>query len=213
MKKTDLKEKSSVFYVSRTIIVISVIIISSFGFTLGFFVGKNFRTPVDMHASGKPPKDPAVQQNSVTTQKEITGRQTEQPPVAQIPVEIQRPQENKNAKEAQPTEKTKEMIPSQSTLKAGESQEARKSTASRRYTVQVGAFKNSSDAHALMLKLDKKGYHAAVIMTTARNEKIFKVLAGEFHTREEAEVFSIKLKKTEGLKSFVTFRTQQEALR
>ena len=210
MKKTDLKEKSSVFYVSRTIIMISVIIISAIGFTLGFFVGKNFRSPADMHASGNPQKEPAVQQNSVNTQKEITGQQT---PEAQIPVEIQKPQENKNAKEAQPIEKATEMIPSQAALKAGESQETRNSTSSRKYTVQVGAFKNSSDAHALMLKLDKKGYHAAVIMTKAKNERIFKVLVGEFNAREEAEVFSIKLKKTEGLKAFVTFRTQQEALR
>ena len=200
MKKTDLKEKSSVFYVSRTIIMISVIIISAIGFTLGFFVGKNFRSPADMHASGNP-------------QKEIAGQQTQQTPETQIPVEIQKPQENKNAKEAQPIEKAKEMIPSQPTLKAGESQETRNSTSSRKYTVQVGAFKNSSDAHALMLKLDKKGYHAAVIMTKAKNERIFKVLVGEFNAREEAEVFSIKLKKTEGLKAFVTFRTQQEALR
>lgn len=200
MKKTDLKEKSAVFYVSRTIIMISVIIISAIGFTLGFFVGKNFRSPADMHASGNP-------------QKEIAGQQTHQTPETQIPVEIQKPQENKNAKEAQPIEKAKEMIPSQPTLKAGESQETRNSTSSRKYTVQVGAFKNSSDAHALMLKLDKKGYHAAVIMTKAKNERIFKVLVGEFNAREEAEVFSIKLKKTEGLKAFVTFRTQQEALR
>jgi len=200
MKKTDLKEKSSVFYVSRTIIMISVIIISAIGFTLGFFVGKNFRSPADMHASGNP-------------QKEIAGQQTQQTPETQIPVEIQKPQENKNAKEAQPIEKATEMIPSQAALKAGESQETRNSTSSRKYTVQVGAFKNSSDAHALMLKLDKKGYHAAVIMTKAKNERIFKVLVGEFNAREEAEVFSIKLKKTEGLKAFVTFRTQQEALR
>jgi cell division septation protein DedD len=190
--------------------MISVIIISSVAFTLGFFVGKNFRLPADMHASGNPQKEPAVQHNSVNTQKEITGQQT---PLAQIPVEIQKPQENKNAKEAQPIEKAKEIIPSQPTLKAGESQETRKSASSRKYTVQVGAFKNPSDAHALMLKLDKKGYPAAVIMTKTKNESIFKVLAGEFSTREEAEVFSIKLKKTEGLKAFVTFRTQQEALR
>jgi cell division septation protein DedD len=213
MKKTDLKEKSSVFYVSRTIIMISVIIISSIGFILGFFVGKNFRSPADMHSSGNPQKEPAVQRNSVNTQKEVTGQQTQQTPVAQIPVEIQKPQENKNTKEAQPIEKTKEMIPPQPTLKAGGSQETRKSASSRKYTVQVGAFKNSSDAHALMLKLDKRGYHAAVIMIKAKNERIFKVMVGEFNTREEAEVFSIKLKKTEGLKAFVTFRTQQEALR
>ena len=210
MKKTDLKEKSSVFYVSRTIIMISVIIISAIGFTLGFFVGKNFHSPADMHASGNLQKEPAVQQNSVNTQKEITGQQA---PLAQIPVEIQKPQENKNAKEAKPIEKAKEMIPSQAALKAGESQETRNSTSSRKYTVQVGAFKNPSDAHALMLKLDKKGYHAAVIMKKTKNERIFKVLAGEFNTREEAEVFSIKLKKTEGLKAFVTFKAQQEALR
>ena len=115
MKKTDLKEKSSVFYVSRTIIMISVIIISSIGFTLGFFVGKNFRPPADMQASGNPPKDTTVQQNSVNTQKEITGQQTQETPVAQIPVEIQKPQENKNAKEATTNRKSKRdrSLPSQ----------------------------------------------------------------------------------------------------
>jgi cell division septation protein DedD len=213
MKKTDLKEKSSVFYISRTAIIICVIIISAIGFTLGFFVGKNFRPPADMLASGNLPKNTTLQQNSVNTQKEITDRQTHQTPVSQIPVEIQKPQESKTTKETHPMEKAKEMIPSQPTAKAGESQETSKSTSSRKYTVQVGAFKNSSDAHALMLKLDKKGYHAAVIMAKAKNERIFKVLVGEFNTREEAEVFSIKLKKTEGLKAFVTFRTQKEALR
>lgn len=213
MKKTDLKEKSSVFYVSRTVIMISVIIISAIGFALGFFVGKNFRSSADMNTSGNPSKDATVQQTSVNTQKEIEGQQTQQTPVAQIPVEIQKPQENKNDKEPQQIEKAKEMVPSRSTLKAGESQETRDSRSSGKYTVQVGAFKNSSDAHALMLKLDKKGYHAAVIMKKAKNERIFKVLVGEFNTREEAEVFSIKLKKTEGLKAFVTFRTQQEGLR
>ena len=213
MKKTDLKDKSSVFYVSKIIIIISLIIISSIVFSLGFFVGKNFRSPADMQASGTPPKDTAVQQNSVNTQKEITDSEVQQAPLSQIPAETHPPQENKNNKGALSTEKSKEMIPPQLPLKALESQGTRKNAPSGKYTVQVGAFKNPSDAHALMLKLDKKGYHASVIKTKVKNENIFKVLVGEFNTREDAEVFSIKLKKTEGLKAFVTFRTRQEALR
>jgi hypothetical protein len=38
-------------------------------------------------------------------------------------------------------------------------------------------------------------------------------MVGEFRTRKEAEVLSIKLKNSEGLRTFVTFVMQESATR
>jgi hypothetical protein len=43
---------------------------------------------------------------------------------------------------------------------------------------------------------------------TKKKENLFKVIVGEFTNRKEAEVMSVKLKKTEDLQhAFVTFVT------
>jgi hypothetical protein len=59
MKRADLKEKSSVFFIGRGFIIIVILIVSSLSFTLGYFVGKINRQSVDSRASFIP-----VQQDS-----------------------------------------------------------------------------------------------------------------------------------------------------
>ena len=73
------------------------------------------------------------------------------------------------------------------------------------FTVQVGAFEGASYAEALKKELNKKGYK--VYITTLKlkgNEKLYKVCIGRFSSREKADLLSTKIKKKEGLQTFVT---------
>jgi cell division septation protein DedD len=132
-------------------------------------------------------------------------------------------------------EKARKQAPSQSTVKAGQAQttkpsqgspekkdskspqdkqEATKIEATRKYTVQVGAFKNAEEADALRTKMSKKGYKAFVTAAkTKKQEILHKVMVGEYKTRREAEVLSVKLKNSEGLRTFVTFVMKEGATR
>lgn len=77
------------------------------------------------------------------------------------------------------------------------------------YTVQIGAFKSSAEAETFRGKYAKKGLKTYI--TTSANtkkEKIYKVKSGEFKDRKKAEVLSLKLNKTEKLKTFVTLKNE-----
>ncbi len=77
------------------------------------------------------------------------------------------------------------------------------------YTVQIGAFKNIAEAKQLKAKFDKKGHKSFI--STVKNkkaQKIFKVKTGEFREKKEAEVLALKLKKTEGLQTYVTLKSE-----
>lgn len=84
------------------------------------------------------------------------------------------------------------------------------------YTVQVGAFKNYSNADALKARLIKRGYNAYVTFEGSESkERIFKlckVWIGEFKDMEKAERVSIEIKKAEGLQAFVTSKNGQESI-
>ena len=74
------------------------------------------------------------------------------------------------------------------------------------FTVQVGAFEDASYAEALKKELNKKGYKVYITTLELKgNEKLHKVCIGKFSSREKAEVLSTKIKKKEGLQTFVTF--------
>ena len=193
MKQADSKDRSSVMYIGKGIIIAALIITASLCFTLGFFVGKSFRPS-------------PVEQLSESPRQNIIERQTAEPlkkdePVSQQPVPMEKPQ-IQASQELQPQ-------PSPELKKAQLTQEIVKAAKTRKYTVQVDAFKNASTADALKEKLSKKGYKASVIsVKTKKKENLFKVIVGEFTNRKEAEVMSVKLKKTENLQhAFVTFLT------
>lgn len=60
-------------------------------------------------------------------------------------------------------------------------------------------------------KLNKKGYKASVAAAeTKKHEKLYKVLVGEFSEKNEADLLSVRIKKTEGLRTFVTVKNQEE---
>jgi len=195
MKQADSKDRSSVMYIGKGIIIAAIIITASLCFTLGFFVGKSFRPYQVEQLSAAPQQNIIPEQPVEPLQKDEA--------VSPQPVSVEKPQiqasrENPGTRQAQ---ETKIVQKNQETFKAAKT---------RKYTVQVEAFKNSSTADALKEKLNKKGYKASVIsMKTKKNENLFKVIVGELTNRKEAEVMSVKLKKTEDLQhAFVTFKSE-----
>jgi cell division septation protein DedD len=77
------------------------------------------------------------------------------------------------------------------------------------FTVQIGAFRNIADAKHLKAKFDKKGYKSFISAgKNSKAQKIFKVKTGEFTEKNDAEVLALKLKKTEGLQTYVTLKTE-----
>jgi cell division septation protein DedD len=73
------------------------------------------------------------------------------------------------------------------------------------FTVQVGAFEGASYAEALKKELNKKGYKVYITTLELKgNEKLYKVCIGRFSSREKADLLSTKIKKREGLQTFVT---------
>jgi len=205
MKRTEIKEMSSVFYIGKWIVIIAILITSSLSFTLGYFVGKSFQPPVVNQTTVIPVQESAEQKNIESEKKEALVRQPEQ---------TQKLQETQQTVKAQQAQETKKTQITKETKQTTETKETKKTLKTRKYTVQTGAFKDISDANALKSRLDKKGYKTYIAPTETKiHKKLYKVMVGDFVTRKEAEVLSIKIKKAEGLKTFVTFKTDQEDLR
>jgi cell division septation protein DedD len=212
MKQADSKDRSSVMYIGKGIIIAAIIITASLCFILGFFVGKSFRPS-------------PVEQLTESTRQNIIERQPLEPlkndePVSLQPVPVEkphiqasrepRPQPSHEFNKVQLNQETPITRQAQETKIVQKTQEPIKASKTRKYTVQVEAFKNTSTADALKEKLNKKGYKAAVVsFKTKKQENLFKVIVGEFTNRKEAEVMSVKLKKTENLQhAFVTFKSE-----
>lgn len=219
MKRTDLKEKSSVFFIAKWIIFLGIISTASLSFILGFFVGKSYRPDVERQALVTPSHEVSVQKNTGNEQKESSVQQPQQE--MQAPTGTRIPQETKQIADMQQTRVTQQTkgIEKPSTIQENKNDRQiqktggpRNSSTARKYTIQIGAFKNSSDAKALKTKFEKKGYKTSLItVTPKKHENLYKVMVGEFTTREEAELVSIKIKNAEGLKTFVTYK--EEAIR
>jgi len=218
MKQPGAKDRSSVLYIGKGIIIAVVIVTASVSFILGFFVGKYFRPLQPEQQAALPQENAVAQLNNVVAEpgtdpvkkediaqenvsddkKQTLDQKTEQHPKKSV--ETQKPGDVREA------DKVRENREKQKPL---ETRDADKVSKKRRYTVQIEALKSAAAADALKEKLNKKGYKASVISyVTKKHEKLFKVFVGEFATRKEAEVMSVKLKKTENLQHpFVTFRS------
>lgn len=188
MKKADLKEKSSAFVIGRGLIIAVILCTSSISFIIGYFVGKS--TPKEnpqIRSFQGNPKDV----NALPL--EVSSQQKDQPEDI-VPSEEER------------TQKTTGEIDTEALKNSQQPQKSTKIV----YTVQVGAFKDAPDAESLKVKLDKKGFNAFVLPTESnRGERLYKVWVGEFATKKEAEILSLKIKKTEGLQAFVTFKKEE----
>lgn len=195
MKQADLKDRSSVMYIGKGIIIAAIITTASLCFTLGFFVGKSFRPSPVEQVSASPRQNIIEHQTVEPLKKDET--------VPPQPASMEKPQ-------IQPSPEINKAHLTQETKIVQKTQETVKTAKTRKYTVQVEAFKNASTSDALKEKLSKKGYKASVIsVKTKKKENLFKVIVGEFNNRKEAEVMSVKLKKTENLQhAFVTFKSE-----
>jgi cell division protein FtsN len=187
MKKADLKEKSSAFVIGRGLIIAVILFTSSISFIIGYFVGKS--TPKEgpaIRSLQENPKDMSALPLDVTSQ------QKDQPQDI-APSEEERTQKttgeiNTEAKNTQQLQQSSKIM----------------------YTVQVGAFKDAPEAESLKVRLDKKGFKASVLPSESKREgRLYKVWVGEFATKKEAEILSLKIKKTVGLQAFVTFKKEE----
>jgi cell division septation protein DedD len=228
MKQADLKEKSSLLVIGKGIIVLVLTAIASLSFLLGFYVGNIGRPP----EPSQPPfaaeqgnteaNTPVSQDQQALPQQDEPLHQTgesQTPPDADALKPIQAVSDTHRALQLQTPQQPGE--PEKSDLNSRDrknqappaaaeqkkTEEAHGNDKAKKYTVQVGAFRNTSDAGAFRAKLDKKGYKTFLIELKAKNiEPIYKVTVGTFSTRNEAELFAARMKKSEALKAFVTLR-------
>ncbi len=73
----------------------------------------------------------------------------------------------------------------------------------RLYAIQFGAFPNKEGAEQLQQSLKAKGIKAYVV-SESESDPYFRVRAGSFKNRKDAELQAVKLQKQTGLQNFVT---------
>jgi cell division septation protein DedD len=208
LKRTRERDSSSVFFISKWVIIVAIVIVSSLSFILGYYVGKRALPSDQNQLSIVPTENTLGQKDTEPADEDVAPQDLEQKHDVVSPEEPQPSQDQLN------TSQTDQTAESKSNQERQKPQPPHTNTTNITYTVQTGAFKSESDAHTLKEKLDKKGYTAYIIQSeTKKHESLYKVMIGEFRTRKEAEVLSIKIKKAEGLQAFVTFRTQEDVLR
>jgi cell division septation protein DedD len=72
------------------------------------------------------------------------------------------------------------------------------------YSVQVGVFKNETNAEALAKKLKEKGYDAFILKSTAQGKDIVhRVLVGKFEDRKKSREMAIQISKKENIKPVI----------
>jgi cell division protein FtsN len=195
MKKADLHDRSSVVYIGKGIIILSIVVTASLGFILGFLIGKNYRFPAENQQLGV--VDHNDSSEHTTYPEEGNGNAEPLQSHEDLLQEEVGAAEGENKHPAELQNDT-----------PGPAPEKSKSPPLRKYTVQVGAFRDIPEAESLQSQLTDKGYTAVVVASkTKKQETLYKVMVGKFSDREDAEKYSLKLRKTEGLKPFVTFRT------
>lgn len=207
MNNNELEDKSSLYILGREFIIVVVVIFSGLSFTFGYFVGKmnSGQSAVALHQSAEAP--PLGQKNdSQPGQPEAQQTGQAAPPVPQSlssdePAVLTEKKPLADQKTSQPSEQ-KAAAPSPAAAKEIKDREII-------YTVQIGAFKSSSDADNFKANFDKKGYKSYITVSkNSKNETIYKIRTGEFKNKKDADIFSLKLKKNESLSAFVTFKNE-----
>jgi cell division septation protein DedD len=230
MKDLDFKDKSSSPLYGKGMMIVIVVIFSSLSFVLGYFVGKMGRQepaqavvstsnipvpPVDSGTTDMQAAKPgsSMQNGSLSSDSQArevfaAGQSKETPgSVTNIPAPTAEP--DRNAPK-QPALTAKEQLPAQrkeNILKDRPAEQVSVQAKAEVYTVQLGALRRASEAKKLRQKFERKGFKTFMMITKNRkHEKIYKVRVGEFRKKKEAEILAVKLRKTEGLKAFVTVK-------
>ena len=211
MKRARARDSSSVFYIIKWHVIVVIVIVLSISFTLGYYVGKRYHPSDNNQASIVPKNMNDLQNDKEPHDQEITANEQSEKQDIRPHTSTQPSHVSQHTPETKQTAVAKHV---QNPHDMQKSQPPRKATTKITYTVQAGAFKSSHEAGILKERLAKKGYTAYIIQSeTKKHETLYKVMIGKFTTREQAEVLSLKIKKAEGLQTFVTFRTKEEVLR
>ncbi|MDQ7787495.1 MAG: SPOR domain-containing protein [Thermodesulfovibrionales bacterium] len=233
MKRAEGREQSSVLFLGKGIIIVSLVLISSVTFVLGYFVGKNTNSheettmqiapapiPYEQTTAGTEGQEPQASPPEYTERTGDRQQPFHSDEVVELIENTEKSGQHSSASRknitdtsggTQTQEQKKAVQPPQGKQAGSLTSENRKTL---KYTVQVGAFKNESDARILSEKLEKKGYNTQMIVTQEKSrEKLFKVMVGAFIIRKDADILALKLKKSEGLKAFVTFHKNTEGIR
>ncbi|MCX7944963.1 MAG: SPOR domain-containing protein [Deltaproteobacteria bacterium] len=73
-----------------------------------------------------------------------------------------------------------------------------------KFTLQVGAFPDRSQALKIAAELEKRGYESWIQRARSKDKDIFRVRVGKFATKQEAEKFKQQFDKKERYNSFIT---------
>jgi cell division septation protein DedD len=225
MNEEDYPEKPSGFLLGKEFILIFVIIFSTLSFTLGYFVGRKTGSLASVPVlqadtpAGQQAKQLYLREVSQTPELQAANVSGQQPREAAAtetvsvdpgaPVSMQERQTSQDSaprqKEQPKTSATEKDDNPAYMAKVQPSAEERDTT----YTIQIGAFRSPAEARQLKAAFEKKGYETFIAATkNSKGQKIYKVKTGEFRTKKEAEVLALKLKKTEGLHTYVTTGTE-----
>lgn len=206
MKYGSFKGKHKEQTSSSNLIIVVVVFTTALSFTLGYFVGKagNEKQPQSqIIAIQQQEPAVAVQEQSIQGNEQTASD-------SQTQAVEGKPAQDKELHVQTVTVVKENNYPLPSPKSIQNSEPEKKTQKAVLYTVQIGAFKNPKDAEALKHKLENKGYKAYIIKKSlpAKNVRLFKVRAGEFINRQEADALALKLKTAEGLKAFVTFKDE-----
>jgi cell division septation protein DedD len=219
MKHLDFKDNSSPRLFGKGIVIVIVVIFSSFSFVLGYFVGKVGRderaeplvSVADAPVAKAPDMMPANPESTANSGLSSSDNQAHEvtPGRNSNPPSLPKESEKTVSRQSTPaTAKEHPAVQKKETARGDKSVDHASVQANGEvYTVQLGALKNASEAKKLRSKFEKKGYKTFLTITGNRkHEKIYKVRVGEFRQKKEAEILALKLRKTEGLKAFVTLK-------
>lgn len=215
MKRDNFRDKASLFLAGKELLIILIVIFSSLSFTLGYFVGKfgkDERTENDFQSAAVAPQLPGTQEFQSTTNNSVQEVSIEgtsqsfqdikpdQPQAVLIPEETTR-ETTKHAGGKSLTGNTKANMPSPSDITSQKNEPL--------YTVQLNALRNSVEAEKFRAKYKEKGYKTYIVVSSdKKNKKIYKIRVGEFRNKKDAEILSLKLRKAEGLSTFVTMKNR-----
>ncbi len=233
MSNSDFhRDRPSLQLLGKEFIIVVVVIFSALSFALGYFVGKSTvglnpedlspaseMTPIPQNREPEalpPPSGVSVAENAPPIDETAGEGNPPQPKDTLVMVEAKQAEpadDHRTAKkqtqeQAVSPKKTKENSQKPAAKESTVSQE-NKTSDEPVYTLQLGAFKNSAEAESVRKKYAAKGFKSYITVSTDKNqEKIYKVKTGEFRDKKSAEVLSLKLNKTEKLKTFVTLKSE-----
>ena len=228
MNGGNMKERGPIQRAGKEFVIVIVIVFSSLSFTLGFFVGKKSgrnnaegtlqsvalpeasdQTRQNPTAQEIPPAAVEVSPSRDIPQGQPTGQDDQIPPPAEPVAAVNAVMDGKARQvpeaaakgPAEGTKKEKTALP--------ETRRTDPAKGGAEFSVQLGALKNSAEAKRLKNKYSGEGYSTYITVVSGKNkEKIYKVKAGKFRDRKDAELLSVKLKKNGAIHAFVTSRNE-----